>query len=108
MNYDCRTMGERISHRRQTLHIKKNILAEKLNISNNQLSSIENGRVSPSFDLFVQICKELEVTPDYLLLGVMYSKNIPKSIEDGLRLCTKEDLDLINEIVQFCVKRGCK
>ena len=52
--------------------------------------------------------KELEVTPDYLLLGVMYSKNIPKSIEDGLRLCTKEDLDLINEIVQFCVKRGCK
>ena len=75
---------------------------------NNHLSSIENGRVSPSFDLFVQICKELEVTPDYLLLGVMYSKNIPKSIEDGLRLCTKEDLDLINEIVQFCVKRGCK
>lgn len=33
MNYDCRTMGERISHRRQTLHIKQNILAEKLNIS---------------------------------------------------------------------------
>lgn len=108
MNYDCRTMGEQISHRRQALHIKQNILAEKLNISNNHLSSIENGRVSPSFDLFVQICKELEVTPDYLLLGVMYSKNIPKSIEDGLRLCTKEDLDLINEIVQLCVKRGCK
>lgn len=42
MNYDCRTMGERISHRRQTLHIKQNILAEKLNISNNHLSSIEN------------------------------------------------------------------
>ena len=62
MNYDCRTMGERISHRRQTLHIKQNILAEKLNISNNHLSSIENGRVSPSFDLFVQICKELEVS----------------------------------------------
>ena len=33
MNYDCRTMGERISHRRQALHIKQNILAEKLNIS---------------------------------------------------------------------------
>ena len=53
MNYDCRTMGERISHRRQTLHIKQNILAEKLNISNNHLSSIENGRVSPSFDLML-------------------------------------------------------
>ena len=37
MNYDCRTMGERISHRRQALHIKQNILAEKLNISNNCL-----------------------------------------------------------------------
>lgn len=37
-------MGRRISQRRKELHIKQSTLAEQLGISNNHLSSIENGR----------------------------------------------------------------
>ncbi|WP_044991042.1 helix-turn-helix domain-containing protein [Schaedlerella arabinosiphila] len=75
-------MGSRIKIRRIELRIKQAELAERLNISNNHMSSIENGRQKPSLDIFIQICNLLNVTPDYLLLGNMHAYNIPKDIID--------------------------
>ena len=46
-------MGNRIKIRRKELRIKQAELAEKLNISNNHMSSIENGRQKPSLDIFI-------------------------------------------------------
>ena len=46
------------------------MLAEKLNISNNHLSSIETGKQRPSFEMFLQICDTLKINPDYLILGI--------------------------------------
>ena len=71
-------MGNRIKIRRKELRIKQAELAERLNISNNHMSSIENGRQKPSLDIFIQICNLLNVTPDYLLLGSMHAYNIPQ------------------------------
>ena len=67
-------------------------LAERINISNNHMSSIENGRQKPSLDIFIQICNLLNVTPDYLLLGSMHAYNIPQDIIDKLRLCNQSDI----------------
>ena len=66
------------------LRIKQAELAERLNISNNHMPSIENGRQKPSLDIFIQICNLLNVTPDYLLLGSMHAYNIPQDIIDKL------------------------
>lgn len=52
--------------RRKELHIKQAELAETLEISNNHMSSIENGRQKPSLDTFIRLCDCLNVTPDYL------------------------------------------
>ena len=49
-------MGNRIKIRRKELRIKQAELAERLNISNSHMSSIENGRQKPSLDIFIQIC----------------------------------------------------
>ena len=78
-------MGNRIKIRRKELRIKQAELAEKLNISNNHMSSIENGRQKPSLDIFIRICDLLNVTPDYLLLGSMHAYNIPQDIIDSRR-----------------------
>ncbi|WP_368384444.1 helix-turn-helix domain-containing protein [[Clostridium] symbiosum] len=78
-------MGNRIKIRRKELRIKQAELAEKLNISNNHMSSIENGRQKPSLDIFIRICDLLNVTPDYLLLGSMHAYNIPQDIIDSKR-----------------------
>ena len=52
-------MGNRIKLRRKELRIKQSELAEKLDISNNHISSIENGREKPSLDILLKICEEL-------------------------------------------------
>ena len=101
-------MGSRIKIRRIELRIKQAELAERLNISNNHMSSIENGRQKPSLDIFIQICNLLNVTPDYLLLGNMHAYNIPKDIIDKLRSCNQSDIELAGDFIELLVKRNSK
>ena len=103
MKFDMKEFGKRVAARRKQLGIKQNILAEKLDISNNHMSGIENGKERPSIELFVAICDSLNVTPDYLLLGNMHSDNVPKSISNLLRLCTDEDIEVIKRMAQHIV-----
>lgn len=98
-------IGQRIAKRRLQIGLKQNMLAERLDISNNYLSSIERGKEKPSLEIIVKICIELQVTPDYLLMGNMYSNNVPQNIADGLRLCTEEDLSLLSVIMSHMVER---
>lgn len=99
-------MGNRIKTRRKELHIKQAEFAEMLNISNNHMSSIENGRQKPSLDTFIKICNLLNVTPDYLLLGNMHAYNLPQDIIDKLRLCTQADIELARDFIELLVKRN--
>lgn len=105
MTLDYSEMGKRIAHRRNKLNIRQNILAEQIGISNNHLSNIERGKEKPSVDILIEICKALGVTPDYLIMGNMYSNNVPQNITDSLRLCSKEDLELISHLVSHLVER---
>lgn len=101
-------MGNRIKVRRKELHIKQSELAETLEISNNHISSIENGRQKPSLDTFIRLCDCLNVTPDYLLLGNMHAYNLPQDILDKLRLCSQEDILLARDFIELLVKRNRK
>lgn len=94
--------------RRKELHIKQAELAETLEISNNHMSSIENGRQKPSLDTFIRLCDCLNVTPDYLLLGSMHAYNLPQDILDKLRLCSQEDIILARDFIKLLVKRNRK
>ena len=106
--YQYEDMGNRIKIRRKELRIKQTELAERLNISNNHMSSIENGRQKPNLDVFIQICNLLNVTPDYLLLGSMHAYNIPQDIIDKLRLCNQSDIELAGDFIELLVKRNNK
>lgn len=76
-----------------------------IGISNNYLSSIERGKEKPSLEILTNICNALRVTPDYLLMGNMYSNNIPQNIIDGLRLCTDDDIELLSVMMHHMVDR---
>lgn len=99
-------MGNRIKLRRKELRIKQSELAEKLDISNNHISSIENGREKPSLDILLKICEELCVTPDYLLLGNIHANDLPQNITDSLRLCSNDDIELVRQFVEILVNRN--
>lgn len=103
LDYTC--LGMRIAKRRKNKGIKQNVLAERIGISNNYLSGIECGNEHPSLEIIIKICNELEVTPDYLLLGSMHSNQVSQNILDGLRLCTQEDIALISAIVSYLIER---
>lgn len=106
MEIQYNEIGRRIQCRRKELHIKQSELAEILNISNNHMSSIEYGREKPSMDVFLQICKELQTTPDYLTLGAMHIDNVSQNIIDGLHLCSKEDVELVYNMTKLLIERN--
>jgi len=106
MEHNYAEMGKRIAIRRKQLRLKQNDLAEKIGISNNHLSNIECGKSVPSLDVFMDICNELKVTPDYLLIGIRRSGMVPKAISDGLGLCAPEDLDMLYQIEQIMIHRN--
>ncbi len=98
-------MGKRINIRRKELGYKQSQLAELLGISNNHMSSIENGIQKPSLDTFIEICTKLNVTPDYLLLGSMHAYNLPRNIYDKLLLCSESDQKLACDFIELLVVR---
>ncbi len=100
------TMGNRIRLRRKEIGLTQNKLAELIDTSNNHISAIENGRERPSIEKFIAICEVLKTTPDFFLMGILHSGNVPQNIIDGLVLCSASDLELIGQIVEFMVARN--
>jgi len=105
MEIDYVALGKRIMQRRKQEKLRQNMLAEILDISNNYLSGIECGKEHPTLELLAKICKALNVTPNYLLLGNMYSNNVPSNFIDGLRLCTDDDIALLAKMVEYIIER---
>ncbi|MCM1286757.1 MAG: helix-turn-helix domain-containing protein [Clostridium sp.] len=97
--------GKNIKRRRSSLGIPQYELAERLDISPNHLSSLETGKTKPSFDLLCRLCIELNVPPDYLMLGSMHSNNVPQNIVDKLKLCSTDTLYTIDGIIDILIEK---
>ena len=69
MYYDPKEVGLRIKSLRKQNSITQECLAEKLNITVNQLYRVESGLSTGSVDLIVEIAAHFDVSLDYLLLG---------------------------------------
>lgn len=108
MEIQYEIIGKRIQSRRKELRIKQADMAEALDISNNHISSIENGRQKPSLEVLLKICDFLQVTPDYILLGNMHADDVPQDIMDGLRMCSTSDLIFFRGILEGLIERNQK
>lgn len=106
MEIDTRVIGRRIRQRRQEKNLKQKDIAELLDVSNNHISSIENGKVVPSLEMLMNLCNLLEVSPDYLLIGVMHRNCIPQNVCEKLLLCNEDDQQLISKMVDLFVERN--
>lgn len=103
MKYNTKFIGAQFKKRRTEMNLKQKELAERIGISNTHLSSIEGGIEAPSLATFIALCTELNVTPDFILLGNMRTNGIPRDIYEMLRLCREEDLYIIKTIVKMYV-----
>ena len=62
-------MGERIKELRKSLKMTQQEFADRLNIQRGSIASYETGRISPSNAAISLICKELNVSEDWLRNG---------------------------------------
>lgn len=66
---DLKEIGVRIQNRRHELRFTQQYIYEKLDISQNHYSRIENGHVGMSFEILVELCEILDISIDYVLTG---------------------------------------
>ena len=62
-------MGERIKELRKALKMSQQEFADRLNVQRGSIASYETGRISPSNAAISLICKELNVSEDWLRNG---------------------------------------
>ena len=67
-------MGQRIRGLRRERGLSQAELAARLGISASAMGMYEQGRREPSADTLVALARELEVTTDYLLTGMISSR----------------------------------
>lgn len=97
-------LGSRIMQRRKELGIKQSELAEKLGISDNQISNIENGKSFPKLNNFISLCNILNCNADYLLSGILRS-SINENILDMVSFLSIEEQRTLWQLLDCYIHR---
>jgi transcriptional regulator with XRE-family HTH domain len=100
MLLDYEKIGFRIGQRRRELKLKQRQLAEMIGVSYKYISNLETGSRHINLEMIALLCDALEVTPDYFLLGNI-RKETNKNISDKIQLCSKEDQEIISQIIEI-------
>lgn len=98
-------MGSRITQRRKEMQLKQSELAELLNISENQISNIENGKSFPRLNNFIKMCEILDCNADYFLSGII-KKTVDQNIIDMISSMTLEEQKTLWKLIDCYIHRN--
>ena len=104
MYVDYKEVGKRISKRRKELGLKQRQVNELAELSDKYLSNIETARSIPSIDVLMRICKVLEVTPDYCLVGSVNTYNetdMDNLIKDQIKNLNYEQKQFVCNFIEW-------
>lgn len=103
MNVDYKQLGFRISIERKNKKLTQEQLAEKIGMSANYVSNIENNYSIPSLETFINICTALEVTPDCLLLGAIIASDyyLKDDIANKINKCNDKERRLVMNFIDW-------
>ena len=95
MNERLRDIGKRIQKTRKEKGLSQSALAELINISTPYLSDIENGKVSYSVTILMDITEALQVSADWLLRSNTPTTNTIQlqEVNNVLSDCTPEEAE---------------
>ena len=68
-------IGRFIAERRKTKNLTQLHLAEKLNITDREISKWETGKGMPDSSIMMELCKELDISVNELLSGELIDMN---------------------------------
>ena len=98
MELDLSAIGMRIQERRNFLKLTQQEIYDKVDISHNHYSRIENGHAAPSLELLVNICEILDISIDYIITGNISTNKNPNFVDKFNKLTTKQKQYIISQI----------
>lgn len=103
---DKKLLGKQINQARKDRGLTSEKLSEACNINATYLRQIESGSKLPSLPVFVSLCRELKVSPSYLLIEVLPSAEIREmdALWELWQTATPNQIKLINAMVKSALK----
>lgn len=98
MELDLSAIGMRIQKQRNFLKLTQQEIYDKLDVSHNHYSRIENGHAAPSLELLVNICEMLDISIDYVITGNVSNDKNPDFVKKFNQLTNKQKQYIINQI----------
>ena len=89
-------IGERMSKRRGELRLTQEMVAEKAGLSHQFYACIERGIKGASAETLLKICRALDTSADYLLMGAMtieereYTNRMLQRLNENQRTAAEE------------------
>lgn len=104
---DKKLLGRQINRARKDRNLTSEKLSEACNINATYLRQIESGAKMPSLPVFVSICRELKVSPSYLLSDILPDLEI-KEMDVLIELwqtATPKQIKIISAMIQSALDK---
>ena len=93
-------IGTRIRELRLLQGYTQSQFSEKINVSTNFLSEIENGKKGLSYETIINICETFSISADYLLFG---KKTPDKKTINLIDIANNFTLDELSAVIEYMV-----
>lgn len=108
--YDATLFGKRLQEIRKKNKITQEQLAEMLSLSVDNVSKMENGRITCMPDHFIKICQIFNVSADYFYFGREKELSIKQDTElDNiiaiLKSCSTFDVNRISQMINILLSK---
>lgn len=97
-------LGQNVRDIRKSLGLTQEEFSEKLNITPNHLSKIENGNTGISLDNAINICKIGKCSANILFKGIIEVSNI----NDKFELLDERDQDVVEQLMTYLLDKHIK
>ena len=100
------SLGKRINTTRKSRHITAEKLAEMCSINATYMRQIESDMKVPSLPVFIDICKALRISPDYLLQDEMEENELTeiREIEKMWKELTPDKMELVLAMIKAALE----
>ncbi len=99
-------MGQRIMHRRKTLRLTQEELAERIDVSTQMISNLELGKKAIRPENLAKVCEVLDVSADYVLTGSKRKNKEVNTLIDKLMELSDNELKIIGSIINYMSEKN--
>lgn len=104
---DKKLLGKKINIARKDRGLTSERLSELCDINATYLRQIESGAKMPSLPVFILICRELKVSPSYLLKEILSDSEIQEMDEfsELWEKATPKQIKMVNAIIRTVLEQ---